>query len=156
VFSWSNFLAALASSVVAAMLAVAGAVYLSRRKQAQDKDERVRTLELQIALLTQQVSPLWTAAQAILIKQMTHYHAPELDALLRKIGPPVTLTAQEEHRLYVLLEERTKDMGALIDSSERDAAAMLPLIIRRVREEQHLKAQDTQILVVAIPRTEDR
>jgi hypothetical protein len=113
-------------------------------------------MELQIALLTQQVSTLWTAAQAILIKQMTRYHAPEMDALMKKIGPPFILTAVEEHRLYVLLEERARDMGEQIDASERDAAAMLPLIIRRVREELTLKAQDTQIMMVAVPRTEDK
>jgi hypothetical protein len=155
-FSWANFAAAVATSVTAAVLAVVGALFLARRKSAQEKDERVRALELQIAILTQQVSPLWTAAQAILIKQMTHYHAPEMDELMRKVGPPFTLSADEEHRLYVLLEERTRDVDGMIDSSERDAAAMLPLVIRRVREELNLKAQDTQILVVAVPRMEDR
>lgn len=152
-FNWQNLGMAVVTSIIAAVLAVVGSLYLARRREAAHKDERVRALELQIAVLSQQVSPLWTAAQAILVKQLTHYHTPELDALMLKIHP-FTLTATEEARLYILLEARTRDVGSLIDSSERDAATMLPLVMARVRAEQHLLAQDAQIMMVAIPRTQ--
>lgn len=113
-------------------------------------------LERQIAVLGQQVLPISTAFQAILIKQLTHYHTPELDELLRKVGPPFTLNAAEERQLAKLLEERTRDVDGLIDSSERDAAKMLPMIMARVRAEHGAVLSDMELLLVAVQKTADR
>jgi hypothetical protein len=88
------------------------------------------------------------------MKQLTHYHTPRLDLLLSKLGPPFMLTAEEEHELYNLLDIRTRDMGSEIDSSEREAAAMLPLVISRVRAELVVRARDMDLKVVMVHRTE--
>jgi hypothetical protein len=107
--------------------------------------QRVAGLESQLALVNQAVVPISTAFQAILIKELTHYHTKEMDALLVKVGPPNVLTGAEESRLAVMLEARTKDMGPLISASERDAAMMLPAVMTRAKEEQLVLASAEQM-----------
>jgi len=97
--------------------------------------DRVVELEAQTRLLGQQVLPIWTASQAILIKELTHFHTPIMDKLLLKLGPPFILTESEEVQLNECLVERTKDMSAEISDSERNAAHLLPLLIPRARSE---------------------
>jgi hypothetical protein len=100
--------------------------------------ERVDELEKQIGIVNAQVIPISTAFQAILVKQLTHYHTPKMDALLAKLGgpgEPTTITNSEEAELLVELKKRTRDMGPEISDDERDAAEMLPVIIRRVKRE---------------------
>jgi len=57
-----------------------------------------------------------------------------------------------------LLEERTRDMGPEMDQSEREAAHMLPLVVRRVAlDRQAIKTgQPTLVVAVRVPLTEDR
>ena len=96
--------------------------------------------------------PISTAFQAILIKELTHFHTPEMDALMAKIGPPNTLTVVEQERLAVLLNERMKDMGPLISDSERDAARILPAIMKRAKIEQNVitGAEETKVSLVSV------
>jgi hypothetical protein len=96
---------------------------------------RLNEMEVKFATVNQAIIPISTAFQAILIKELTHYHTPEMDELMRKVGPPNTLTEDEEIRLAELLRERTLDMGPLISDSERDAALILPAVMRRARTE---------------------
>lgn len=112
---------------------------------------RVRDLETQLVSVTQTVLPLSTAFQAILVKELTHYHTPVMDKLMEKIGPPNTLTVEEQQHLITLLEERTRDLNGRISESERDAAVMLPLVMKRARAEQEalLKAP-VELKVVAV------
>jgi len=114
-------------------------------------DARITALEQEIAKMNLAVQPLSAAFQAVLIKQLTHIHTPELDALLVKLGPPVTLTAEEEVRLSTLLKERTTDMHDEIDDSEREAAEMLPLVIKRVKAEQGMNKDDVVNTLVGVP-----
>ena len=65
---------------------------------------RVTSLEGKLALVDQAVVPISAAFQAILIKELTHYHTPEMDELLTKVGPPSTLTASEIDDLARLLQ----------------------------------------------------
>jgi len=96
---------------------------------------RLLKLETSLAVIDQKVVPISTALQAILVKELTHYHTPVMDALLARIGPPSTLSEDEEQQLTEKLYERTQDMGVLISSSERDAAFILPAIMRRAKVE---------------------
>jgi hypothetical protein len=96
---------------------------------------RLTEVEAKLALVNQAVIPISTAFQAILIKELTHFHTPEMDALMVKVGPPNLLTPEEEARLAVLLTARTEDMGPLISDSERDAAKILPIVMKRARAE---------------------
>ncbi len=96
----------------------------------------VAEVKEKLLLLTAQVVPFNTAFQQILISQLTHSHTPELDALMTKIGPPITLTEEEEARMYRLLNERQADMGEEISQEEREAALILPYVMHRARAEQ--------------------
>lgn len=96
---------------------------------------RFTDIEAKLAILSQAVVPISTAFQAILIKELTHFHMPRMDELMVKVGPPSILTLEEESELEKLLEERQSDMGPEITDSERDAAQMLPMIIRRAKAE---------------------
>jgi hypothetical protein len=93
---------------------------------------RLAELKLQLNLVRQAVIPISAAFQAVLIKELTHYHTPQTDALLAKLSAK-TLTIAEEKELIRALARRTKDMGPKISDSERDAATILPFVMKRVR-----------------------
>lgn len=97
--------------------------------------KRIEVVDRQLAMVGQAVMPISTAFQAILVKELTHFHTPEMDALLEKLGPPFILTEYEEARLLDMLLERERDMGDLITDSERDAAHIFPAVMRRARLE---------------------
>jgi len=111
---------------------------------------RIIELEKAGALIAQQVLPLNAAFQAMLIKELTHFHTPVMDALMVKLGPPVTLTADEESQLIYELHHRSRDLADEIPQSERDAAEMLPLVMARVRADT---ATLSDMEFVAIPGT---
>ena len=92
------------------------------RSEARLLTQTVATLSQQLGLIHQAVIPLNLAIQQVLVKELTHYHTPVLDALMAKLGPPLTLTSDEEDALLRLLAEREQDMGELITAEERDAA----------------------------------
>lgn len=107
--------------------------------QAQAYDQlvrRVNDLEKQIGLVGQAVLPISTAFQAILVKELTHTHTPEMDGLLSRLGPPCLLSTEEELRLLELLAERAVDPDPMYGQSEREAARMMPFVIYRARREQ--------------------
>jgi len=113
-------------------------IHAKRREfidEVEKRERRISELERQLAVLNQVVVPISTAFQAILIKELTHMHTPEMDALLAKIGPPSTLTDAEEVELAEGLAQRAKDMGDQISESERDAALILPSVIKRAKAE---------------------
>ena len=99
-------------------------------------ESRVIELTERLSLVSAQVVPFSTAFQQILVAQLTHAHTPELDALMAKLGPPVTLTEAEERTMYRLLTERQLDMASEITQEEREAALILPYVVRRARAEQ--------------------
>jgi hypothetical protein len=118
---------------------------------------RVLELERQLGLVNQAILPMSSAFQAILVKELTHLHTPEMDALMVKLGPPYLLTEIEEQRLSVLLSERITDLGSEVPDSERDAARMLPLVMKRVRRELEHPAPVAEVLkVVLIPPVVDQ
>ena len=124
--------------------------YLSSRKRKQESElsdkenqtdvnqklfNRIIELEKQNNSLAQTVLPLSTAFQAILVKELTHFHTPEMDKLLAKLGPPYSLTLDDESRLTHLLLERMTDKGVEFDESEKEAALILPYVMKRVRRD---------------------
>lgn len=125
-----------------------------RAKQLKEENEelkaRVQATETQLKLLSQAVLPISAAFQAILIKELTHFHTPELDLLMEKIGPPNTMTPAEEARMVVLLRERSEEMNGSIPEQERDAAAMLPMVIKRVKLDAE---SEKKLQLVSIPKT---
>jgi hypothetical protein len=145
-FTVNPFVGALGLSVLSAVLGLLSAWYWFQRNQAVKERDRIATehqklvdrvteIETQSHVLAQAMLPVSAAFQAILIKELTHMHTPEMDLLMTKLGPPFVLTETEADRLAALLEARTRDMGDEITASERDAASMMPALIRRVRAE---------------------
>ena len=90
--------------------------------------------------------PINVAIQTLLIKELTHYHTPEVDALLAKLGPPFTLTDDEERALLLALEKREQEKDSQITDSEREAARMLPLIIKRIKRDNATTTPDTPLV----------
>jgi hypothetical protein len=128
---------------------------LSRRQDSRMASEnrlqaRVSELERQNSLVTQAIVPISAAFQAILIKELTHFHTPRMDMLLAKVGPPNELSTDEEDELRVLLIHREQDMSNEITDSERDAARMLPMVIRRARIESSMPPEDSVLKVVSV------
>ena|SRR6266853_2819320 len=166
-------IALLLFSAFLSFLSVAFFTRLSRRDKEQDhkRDEadkkieqdtharediisRLLKLEMSLAVIDEKVIPISTALQAILVKELTHYHTPIMDELMTRIGPPSRLSDEEEELLALALFERTQDMGLLISSSERDAALILPAIMRRAKAEcallESVKAQTYVLKFVTV------
>jgi hypothetical protein len=116
------------------------------------REARIVELERQVALLGLTVQPLSAAFQAILIKQLSHFHTPRIDLLLSKIGPPALLTPDEDIELAKELAQRAVDLAAEISDGEREAATILPYVVQRVRREA-TQQMPLDIIVVAVPRS---
>src|SRR6266478_4615942 len=157
-FQWWQVGLVLLSALIS-FLSVAYWTSLARRDKMQERlldDTRQRTeqtrherddvlarlvkIETSLAVIDQKVMPISTALQTILVKELTHFHTLRMDSLLARIGPPSELTDAEEAELTQALLERTQDMGHLISDSERDAAFILPAIMRRAKVECALLA----------------
>lgn len=149
---------ALVALILSAFFSFLVTLFFTRRTQAQLAQnhflaeqtaliDRLIVLEKQLALVGQAVVPISTAFQAILIKELTHMHTPILDALMTKIGPPSTLSDDEFDELATALLERTMDMGDLISDSERDAAVMLPLVMKRAQREYQALTRDPSVIL---------
>jgi len=92
---------------------------------------RITTLEGQLELVGASVVPFNMAVVQMLVKELTHDHAPEADALMVLLKPDI-INEDEQARLFVLLKERETNAAT---PSEREAAAVLPVFVRRAREE---------------------
>jgi hypothetical protein len=125
----------LVAIALTSLLTFAGTAYFVRRKTTQKTLDRITELENKLAVLNQSMVPFNSAFQAILIKELTHIHTPEMDALLVKLGPPNILTQAEEIRLANLLIERADADDPTIPEYERDAARILPAVIRRAHHD---------------------
>jgi hypothetical protein len=136
--NWVTLKSALVSfgqMIISALITFLASRYWVLRSIRQKNEERMTEVEKQLALVKQSITPISAAFQAILIKELTHFHTPVMDALMVKVGPPYTLTDVEEKELIAALEVRMQEVGSLITESERDAAAMLPMVIKRVKAE---------------------
>lgn len=114
---------------------------------------RLGALETDNALLKKEVQPISIAMQTWLVDKLTHFHTPVMDELLRKLGPPNILTDVEEKELEAALIERTVTLDGRIDDMEKDAARMLPMVIRMVKAE--VKAPDTLQIVSTPAKAKD-
>jgi hypothetical protein len=124
--------------------------------KAETTDDHLAKIDAELSALKSQIAPVNAAFTAILIKELTHFHTPVMDALMEKLGDEhslPTITDDEEAQLNSALKERMADMGPEISDNERDGAEMLPVMIRRKkREAQAVRegAAFTAIQVVGI------
>jgi len=114
--------------------------------------KRISDLEKKQGIVDAQLVPFNGLMQAMLIKELTHAHTPEMDALMVKLGPPNILTPAEERRLTVMLQERYARPDPSVSEQERDAAFILPAVIRRARSEAQVlqDAEDIRVKLVSI------
>ncbi len=132
--SWETFNPIWALIFTAALGALTAWIGYRKKKvddEAKELRARVADLELKLAGISQQVIPLSAAMTAIFIKELTHLHTPEMDALLVKYGPPSTLTEEDWERLKEMLRERAYAPDPEVPQYERDAAIMLPMMMKR-------------------------
>lgn len=106
----------------------------------------VRAVNLRLSFLTRPIILISAAYQEMLVAELTHFHTPELDELMTRIGPPCTLTMEEAERMEMLLEARSGNV-AEITAAERQAARLLPFIIRRTIAETSSKGRTEDVLV---------
>lgn len=122
-----------------------------RTTKLADVTMRLEKIEREQAALTAQAAPINAVFQAILIKQLTHFHTPDMDALMVKLGDvdhPPTITEAEEVQLAKALKERAKELD--ISDNERDAAIALPIIIRMVKREAEAVANGAKFADVKV------
>jgi hypothetical protein len=152
-----------ATAVLTVMLGliVTGMVYFSMVRTARalvlavghkDVLRRLSEIEAENARLSQQVVPIPEAFQATLIQKLTHFHTPEIDGLMRKLMP-YRLTAEEFDRLIELLDKTARDMASEIDDEEREAAMMLPMVMKRVRANRDKTGLEAEPLIRIIVTT---
>ena len=146
------------TTTVARLEAEKAAVTAKATKLAEEHKllvEAVAELKSQLGLVSQVVTPINQAMQALLIRELTHFHTPELDMLMAKLPPDGVLTAKEEERIAVLLKEREQELNGRIPESEREAAHILPYVIKRVKaEKENIDDAATaapQLKIVAVP-----
>lgn len=124
-------------------------------KEHEELVKAVAELKNQLGLVSQVVTPINQAMQALLIRELTHLHTPELDALLAKLPPDGELSPAEHERLTVLLTQRVEELNGRIPESEREAAIILPYVIKRVKAEAadiaNKATEAPQLKIVAVP-----
>ena len=118
---------------------------------------RENVLRAQIAKLYDKFGvpvPIDIAYQAMLVRRLTHFHTPVLDDLLARMLAG-TLDVQGRIELFDALRERGRDMGTLIDDSERAAAKLLPLVMERVALEKGRPNAKFDVVLVKVPKAAD-
>ena len=112
---------------------------------------RVLAVEAQLSALAAAASPLSEVVRDAIIKELTHLHTPELDALLEKVKSD-TLSPDDERSLLRLLKDRAEEPNHLVGAGERDAAIMLPPILRRIKQEKEaISPTETELRIVSVP-----
>jgi hypothetical protein len=118
---------------------------------------RTAALEEQLRRINDVVSPIYSVMQTLLVKELTHDHAPEMDELMRllELEPP-DLTPDADARLHKLLEQRAVDA---VSEHERESAVMMPIILKRARVETAEKTEadrilhEKEVVLVSVPTT---
>jgi hypothetical protein len=119
---------------------------------AEDVQKQLGEFRNQLQLLGQAVQPITAAMSAVLVKSLTHFHKPKVDALLAKVGPPCTLSLREEHDLACEMQTVMSDVS--IPDLERNSARLLLLIVERSRLEG-ANDKPADLALVGIPRAHE-
>jgi hypothetical protein len=115
------------------------AAEITRRRDEERDAMRAEAADLRLKLevLTANMMPATLAFQSLLVKGLTHSHAPRTDDLLAKVAPDI-ISPEEEVELLAALEVLSTKQNPFFPQLEADMAIMLPLVIRRARAEQAL------------------
>jgi hypothetical protein len=118
--------------------------------------DKVLELESQLAQLKLTVTPITDAMQQLLIKKLTHFHTPILDALMQRALSGI-ITPEENAKMERLLVEREKELDTEVNEYERICARILPDVIRLVilSHDEETDPAALQLLVVSVPVVTD-
>lgn len=147
----------IATVVVGSFLTLIVGLYFYYRRSRQDAAEKiadstkelteqVRDLERELEGIKANVKPFSVALQDVLTRRLTNFHTPILDALLQKVGPEMSV--EDEELLREALLRRVDELNGHLEELERDAAIMLPMVMRWVRAEQGNTDGDLQVVLV--------
>lgn len=117
------------------------AAEIDRRERS---EKRMTEMELQLAVMSAEAKPVQAFMLQVAINKMTHFHTERMDELLSKVGPPSTLTADEEVELETLRQERMVEVHDVVDREEQILAEMFPLQ-RELAEIELAKIEDGTI-----------
>lgn len=127
-----------------------------KRNTAADVDKRrITDLEKQMAVLTAEAQPINAYVQAMAIAKLTHFHTPETDELLAKVGANERLSEPDVEKLAAALKEREGVVDSEVDEEERIWARIFPDIVRLAKiEAERLRSKEEiprDIALVSVP-----
>lgn len=132
------------------------ATWFWKRNAAKDADKgRLSALEQQMAVLTAEAQPINAYVQAMAIAKLTHFHTPETDKLLAKVGTNTRLSEPDVEKLALALKQREVVVDSEVDEEERIWARIFPDIVRLARiEAERLESKEEtprEIALVSVP-----
>lgn len=132
------------------------ATWFWKRNAAKDVDKgRISELEKQMAVLMAEAQPINAYVQAMAIAKLTHFHTPQTDELLAKVGANTRLSEPEVEQLATALKEREGVVDSEVDEEERIWARIFPDIVRlkQIEAERLASTEETprDIALVSVP-----
>lgn len=129
-----------------------------KRNAAKDVDKsRITELEKQMAILTAEAKPINAYVQAMAIQKLTHFHTPQTDELLARVGANEKLSELDVEKLAAALREREVTVDSEVDEEERIWARIFPDIVRlkQIEAERLASTEETprDIALVSVPAT---
>lgn len=142
------------------LLAAAALTFLAtwfwKRSAVKDVDKgRITKLEQQLAVLMAEAQPINAYVQAMAIAKLTHFHTPETDELLAKVGANKRLSEPDVQRLATAMKEREVVVDSEVDEEERIWARIFPDIVRlaKIEAERLASTEETprDVALVSVP-----
>jgi hypothetical protein len=126
-------MSSLVQALIVAAFSAALGVIISYIKSL---NAQFKALQLQVAKMDVQISPLWARVQAQIAADLHHPHPryAEMDTLLESLDA-LTITPVQRDRLKVLLAARAVDMHADISEDQRKKASIMIAVMDLVVDE---------------------
>ena len=114
------------STLASILVVVFGIVLTAVIAYCVSMNSQMREMQVKVAELSTQVSPLWASVQARIARDLHHPHPRyiEMDGLLEKLEA-LSITISERERLKILLLERSTDMHPDITEAQREKAKLM-------------------------------
>jgi hypothetical protein len=144
--------------VTAAALAVMSGLFLQSRIHAralsEKRDEEINIIKVKMATLEANTAPTTAAYKELMVKILTHSHAPETDALLTGFDPD-KITPEQERVLLSKLSAVANSKSAFISPIEKLAAKIFPDVVQIDRARRALGEHNTVLSYIEPLRREE-
>ena len=125
--------------VLTGIVSLGIALFVKALQSKQQLEERIRRIELDVAVSQTQLTPLWAQVQAKLTEDLHHDDARfhEADRLIEKLTA-LTITGGERHRLKELMAERVADPATPNYEAKKAKAliAVMDLVLIETKESE--------------------